>query len=66
MNCSHCNTSNATNRWTPQLCADGRKKRSKYLCDPCDVELNRLMLEFFNDPRAAEKMRAYQSTERNQ
>lgn len=60
MKCAHCNCSNAANRWEPKVCADGRKLRSKYLCDACDVDLNRMVLEFFNDPKAAEKMRAYQ------
>ena len=58
MKCSHCGQSGADNKWHPQICADNRKKRSRWLCDPCDHMLNRLVLEFFNvrdvDRRMAE------------
>lgn len=57
--CSHCGSGGADNHWTPQLCADQRKKRSRWLCDPCDAMLNRLVLEFFNDRQVDEKMAAY-------
>lgn len=57
--CAHCGNKGATNLWHPALCADGRKKRSKRLCDPCDIELNRMVLEFFNYPNAADLMSAY-------
>ncbi len=59
MKCAHCHAPNAEHRWSPQLCADGRRKRSKRLCDVCDEALNRLVLEFFNDPMAGEKMAGY-------
>jgi hypothetical protein len=59
MKCAHCRCAKAANRWNVQACADDRKKRSKYLCDPCDVTLNRLVLEYFGDPQAGEKLRKY-------
>lgn len=59
MKCAHCHAPNADNLWQPQLCADGRTKRNKRLCDVCDEELNRLVLEYFNDPKAGEKMAGY-------
>lgn len=59
MKCSHCSKSNAGNRWQPTLCADGRKQRSKWLCDPCDHMLNRFVLEFFNYPNVDQKMAEY-------
>lgn len=63
MKCAHCDKSNAPHSWALRLCAEGRRKRSKWLCDEHDAELNRLVLEFFNDPRVAEKMAAYRGGE---
>lgn len=59
MKCAHCRAPKAAHRWTLQACADNRRKRAKYLCDPCDVEMNRTVLNFFNDPAAAEKLARY-------
>lgn len=59
MKCSHCAKPKAENRWFPAICADQGKKRSKWLCDPCDAMLNRLVLEFFNDKDADRKMAEY-------
>lgn len=59
MKCSHCSVQNAEFKWHPALCADGRKRRTKYLCGICDMQLNRMMLEFFNDPKTEEKMAKY-------
>lgn len=62
MKCAHCGRARAANTWTVEACADGGRKRRKWLCDPCDVRLNRLVLKFFRDPKAAEKMRRYRAT----
>ena len=59
MKCAHCATPKAPHRWTLQACADGRRKRSRYLCGPCDAELNLMVLRFLGDPRAAEKVASY-------
>lgn len=61
--CAHCRAPGADNEWTLWACADGRKKRVRKLCDPCDVELNRTVLFFFNDPAAAEKVARYAAIE---
>ncbi|NJC36403.1 transcriptional regulator NrdR family protein [Xanthomonas arboricola] len=61
MKCAHCGRPGAANIWHVQACADGRRKRKKRLCDPCDARLNRLVLVFFRDPKAAEKMRKYRA-----
>lgn len=45
----------ALTQW--QICADGRTYRP--LCGCCDVELNRMVLEFMGDPDAAAKMARY-------
>jgi hypothetical protein len=45
----------AETQW--QICADGRVFRP--LCLPCDIELNRLVLEWAGLPDAAEKLAAY-------
>lgn len=60
MKCAHCGTPKATYTWNLQACADKRKKRKKKLCLRCDVELNRIVLEFFNDPRVDEKLATYE------
>ena len=57
--CAHCGEGYAERKWTLQACADGRKKRTKYLCDPCDIRLNKLVLNFFKDVKASEKSLAY-------
>jgi hypothetical protein len=38
----------AATSWDLRACAEGRKKRVIRLCDPCDIALNRLVLEFAN------------------
>jgi len=40
-----------------QACADNRLFRP--LCTSCDVDLNRLVLEWMGDPQANQKMDAY-------
>ena len=64
MKCAHCAAPNADNLWHAQLCADSRRKRKKRLCDACDVELNRMVLEFMGDAKASEKMAAYEANGR--
>jgi hypothetical protein len=59
MKCAHCHVPNADRGWYLTACADKRKRRSKRLCNECDVELNRIVLEYFNDPLALEKIEAY-------
>jgi hypothetical protein len=61
MKCAHCGCAGAANTWNLQVCADGRRKRTKRLCDPCDALLNARVLAFFGDPKAAEKMRRYRA-----
>lgn len=46
----------ARTQW--QVCADGRVYRP--LCLSCDIELNRLVLEWALDPQAEEKVARYQ------
>lgn len=60
MKCTHCGTPKAGYSWTLRACADKRKPRHKWLCGPCDAALNLLVLQFFNDPKAAAKMAAYE------
>lgn len=59
MKCAHCGASKATERWTVQVCADKRVVRRKWLCVACDVALNALVLAFFNDPAAGDKVARY-------
>ena len=59
MKCAHCHEVEAPHSWTLQACADGRKKRTKYLCEPCDIRLNKLVLNYFKDVKASEKVLAY-------
>ena len=40
-----------------QACADGRLHRP--LCWPCDVELNKLVLQWMGDPEWEAKIKAY-------
>jgi hypothetical protein len=61
MKCAHCRTPKAIASWELRACADGGKRRKKWLCSPCDIECNRMMLEFFNDPEAGEKIEAYKA-----
>lgn len=57
--CAHCQAARAGYVWHLQACADGRRRRKRYLCGPCDERLNAIVLEFFNDPDAAAKLAAY-------
>lgn len=59
MKCAHCHETEAPYSWTLQACADGRKKRTKYLCEPCDIRLNKLVLNYFKDVKVSEKVLAY-------
>lgn len=52
--CSRCG-SPSTQQW--QVCANGNRWLG--VCLPCDVELNRLALEFMRVPNAAELLAAY-------
>lgn len=47
----------ALHQW--QVCADGNHFRA--LCLPCDIELNRLVLTWANDPNVETKMAAYEA-----
>lgn len=48
-------TNRAETQW--QICSDGRAFRP--LCLPCDIELNRLVLEWAGFPDAEKKIAAY-------
>lgn len=59
MNCAHCNKPDAPNKWTVEVCADTAAKRVRYLCDPCDLELNAQVLRFFRVKNTDEMVRRY-------
>ena len=54
--CVRC-AGQALHQW--QVCADGNHYRA--LCLSCDIELNRLVLNWANDPNAESKMTAYEA-----
>lgn len=59
LKCFRASCSNrAETQW--QICADGNTWRP--VCWPCDVELNRMVLEWAGIPDAAEKIRAYEAS----
>ncbi len=45
----------ADSQW--QVCADGRLFRP--ICDPCDIELNAMVLRWMGDPDAEAKIARY-------
>lgn len=52
--CDHCGKpAEPAFAWTLQACANKRRKNKFQLCRACDIELNRLTLEFFNHKNAA-------------
>lgn len=61
MKCARCGVSRATNRWELTACADGGKRRSKYLCDEHDAELNEIAMKFLGVSGATEKAAAYRA-----
>ena len=56
LRCFRCGK-RAHTQW--QVCADGNQYRP--ICAHCDVELNRLVLVFMEDPEAVSKMDAYET-----
>lgn len=50
----------AQHQWN--VCADGNRFRA--LCLDCDIALNRLVLEWANDPGAADKVARYEAEQR--
>lgn len=56
LNCFRCGN-NAHAQW--QICADGNQYRP--ICVMCDIDLNRLVLEFMRDPEVEMKMAIYES-----
>jgi hypothetical protein len=50
----------AVHQW--QVCADQRRYRA--LCLDCDIALNKLVLEWANDPDAAAKVARYEAEQR--
>jgi len=52
--CARCGAK-ASSQW--QVCADNRLYRP--LCTACDVDLNRMVLFWMNDPQAEEKASTY-------
>lgn len=57
--CDHCQKREGEHKWTMTVCADKRRRRPRWLCEPCDHTLNRFVLEFFNDPKVDVKMAEY-------
>ena len=57
--CAHCKTENASEQWRKDFCADNHRVEWIPLCLGCDVQLNRLLLEFFNVPDVNEKLNRY-------
>lgn len=57
--CARCGAK-ANSQW--QVCADGGLFRP--LCTPCDIDLNRMVLIWMNDPEAEAKAAAYEMKER--
>lgn len=57
--CTRCG-GKASSQW--QVCADGRLFRP--LCASCDIDLNRMVLLWMNDPEAEAKAAAYAERER--
>jgi hypothetical protein len=49
-NCAHCGAEDAPHAWDLTACAMGGELLEAWLCGACDVELNRLTLEFFHVP----------------
>ena len=56
--CEHCGYSPAERTWDMRPCAVGAHT-THHLCDPCDLILNRQVLEFFNVPQREELLTAY-------
>lgn len=59
MKCARCGSPRATNHWELTACADGGKRRSKYLCDLHDAELNEIAMTFLGIRDAQKKASAY-------
>lgn len=59
MKCARCGEPRAQNRWELRACADGRRKRSRYLCDTHDAELNRVAMTFLGITDADRKASEY-------
>lgn len=55
LKCIRCGAP-AVHQW--QICSDGNNYRP--LCLPCDLALNRLVLDWFGHPRADELAAAYE------
>lgn len=56
--CAHCGAPSA-HQWHVRACAAGGPLVWRGLCTPCDLELNRLVLDFFRVPDAADLLAAY-------
>ena len=56
MFCFRCKKK-AHTQW--QICADGNQYRA--ICVMCDIDLNRMVLEFMRDPDVERKMAIYES-----
>ena len=51
--CDHCKASTSEQfSWVLQACANKRRRNVFNLCRACDVELNGLVLRFFNHQKA--------------
>lgn len=56
--CQHCGERGATRTWDMRPCAIGEHITYR-LCDPCDLALNRLVLDFFKVPHAEKLLAEY-------
>lgn len=59
LRCVRCG-GQAVHQW--QVCADGNNYRP--LCLPCDIALNKLVLEWAKDPNASAKAARYEQEQR--
>ena len=59
VSCVRCSAP-AVHQW--QVCADNNRYRA--LCLDCDIALNRLVLDWANDPMASQKIEAYELDQR--
>lgn len=58
--CYRCKARPATQQWN--ICADAPGSRIyRAVCTECDIDLNRLVLDWLGDPEIEAKMRAYES-----
>lgn len=57
--CSRCGAKPSVHQW--QICSDGNLYRP--LCLACDIDLQRVVLEWIGDPDCAEKVERYRAAQ---